>query len=351
MVREPRAFAGCDEPPTLIDQRALLDVPGTERLERLVRLAASALRVEIAAVAVHTSDRVWFQAIAGASAVVAGAETLCEIAFRSEGPTVIGDARADPRVGPYSRDAGNPGLRFFASHPLFAVDGGRIGGVCVMDFEPREFDGLAMRTLADIARMVETELRDGSLTRTQVELANNLEAARPQLLRDDLTQTWNRTGILEILARECARASRHQQRLGAALVDLDQLKRINDAHGHRIGDRVLRSAAERMIESVRPYDAIGRYGGEEFLVVIVENDPAVLFEIAERIRRNVAETRVHTDGAAIQITVSIGVAYTEPWQKMDSSQLVQIAIEALDSAKRVGPNRVAVSNAATVART
>jgi len=106
-----------------------------------------------------------------------------------------------------------------------------------------------------------------------------------------------------------------------------------------------------MIESVRPYDAIGRYDGEEFLVVIVENNPAVLFEIAERIRRNVADTPVRTDGAAIQITVSIGVAYTEPWQKMDSSQLVQIAIEALDSAKRVGPNRVAVSNATAVART
>src|SRR5260370_11810696 len=116
---------------------------------------------------------------------------------------------------------------------------------------------------------LKVRLRAGTrLVDLQAQLLSAREALREQATRDSLTRLWNRSSIIEIMQRELARGLRENTSLGVIMLHLDHFKTINDTHGHVAGDAVLREAARRMQTCIRPYDSIGRYGGEEFLVVV-----------------------------------------------------------------------------------
>lgn len=323
----------------------LLDTQREERFDRITRLACRALGMPIAAISLVDRDRIWFKSIHGlALTEVARPGTFCDAALAADEALQVRDASADPRFASLPLVSGEPFLRFYASHPLNAPDGRRLGGLCVLDTRPRELAEGELEILRDLARIVETELQVDALSQARSELASDLDAARRQVYIDTLTQTWNRAGILEILQREHARARRTKSLLGIAMVDLDNFKAVNDTYGHLTGDRVLRAAAERMIEAVRPYDAVGRYGGEEFLIVLAERDVERVAAIAERVRANIAQRPVSVDRRAIAISASVGVACSDaPLGQQDVHQLLQRADEALYSAKRSGRNRVVIA--------
>ena len=320
----------------------VLEPAREERFERITRLACLALGTPIAAIALVDCDRVWYKSICGLSVEsLPRPATFCHRALETDGPTVIEDAAQDARFASLPLVSESPHLRFYASHPLYAQDGHRMGGVCIADTQPRRLGDEELCTLRDLARVVETELQVGVLSRSRSALVNDLDAARRQIFIDPLTQTWNRAGILEIFQREHARARRTRTLVGVAMVDLDNFKDINDRYGHLTGDRVLRTAAERMIEAVRPYDAVGRYGGEEFLIVLVEREANRVASIAERVRANIAERPVSMDKRAISMSASVGVACSEQAVgQQDIHQLLQKADDALYSAKRNGRNQV-----------
>jgi two-component system, cell cycle response regulator len=182
------------------------------------------------------------------------------------------------------------------------------------------------------------------------ELARNREMFRTQALYDVLTGLWNRRAILDALERELARARRGSLPVAVALVDLDHFKRVNDTYGHAAGDSVLKEAATRMAGTVRPYDPIGRYGGEEFLVILPGCDEAGAQRTMERVRTSIAAAPVVTPGGELRISCSIGVACASldievaPELLARAQQdLLQRADEALYAAKRNGRNRVEVS--------
>src|SRR5262245_9743383 len=118
------------------------------------------------------------------------------------------------------------------------------------------------------------------------------EALRDQATHDVLTQLWNRVALMEILDKELARAEREEASLGIILLDLDHFKSVNDTHGHRAGDDVLREVAEAMRGTTRPYDAVGRYGGEEFLIILPGCDQVNAVSHAERLRKAVSQAAV-----------------------------------------------------------
>lgn len=324
----------------------ILDGPREERFDRITRLASRALDMPIAAISIVDRDRVWFKSIHGIPVTeLPRPSTFCDTAVDVEGPLVVEDAAADPRFSALPVVSGEPHLRFYASHPLFAPDGSRLGGLCVFDSRPRKLDDTQLEMLGDLARIVETELQVGLLAQARSALASDLDSARRQVHVDSLTRTWNRAGILEILQREHARARRSKSLVGVAMVDLDNFKHVNDTYGHLIGDRVLRTAAERMVEAVRPYDAVGRYGGEEFLIVLTERDPARVAAIAERVRSNIARRPVSIERRAIPISVSVGVACSDgQGGQQDLRGLLQRADEALYRAKRGGRNQVVIAD-------
>jgi diguanylate cyclase (GGDEF)-like protein len=171
---------------------------------------------------------------------------------------------------------------------------------------------------------------------------------RQQATHDDLTGVLNRGTVLEILQREMALFARGAVPVAVILADLDDFKQINDRHGHAIGDAVLREAARRLSTPLRPYDAVGRYGGEEFLIVLPGCGVESALLVAERIRAGLASSPVATSAGQVRVTISLGVTALEKGPVHAADELIKAADDALYRAKRSGRNRVEQSPASNL---
>jgi two-component system cell cycle response regulator len=174
----------------------------------------------------------------------------------------------------------------------------------------------------------------------QEQLLMAREALRQQATHDGLTGLLNRSSVMEILHKELARSQRENLPLSVLMIDLDLFKQVNDQRGHLVGDAVLREASARMKSAIRRYDAIGRYGGEEFLVVLPGCDAAGGAAQAERLRLALATRPFAISGQAINVTCSIGCSLVSGVSPSDADCLVREADEALYVAKAHGRNRV-----------
>lgn len=156
---------------------------------------------------------------------------------------------------------------------------------------------------------------------------------------DELTGSFNRRCIMRMLDDEIARSSRIRQPCSVALIDLDWFKRINDAHGHPIGDEVLRTFAITVFANIRGIDRFGRYGGEEFLLILPETEDDAAARILDRLRMIVAELDWSALSPGMAVTISAGIATLAPDETPDG--LLARADQALYSAKEAGRNRIA----------
>lgn len=158
-------------------------------------------------------------------------------------------------------------------------------------------------------------------------------------IEDTLTKLYNRRGLFEVGSREIARSRRFQRPLTVVMMDIDHFKVVNDTYGHLVGDQVLIGLADLCSKNLRSVDIAGRFGGEEFLILLVENDLESGQAVVERIRQLTAEQPFPTSAGPISITVSVGAAELE--ESMTSlNDLIQAADEALYQAKRTGRNQV-----------
>lgn len=156
---------------------------------------------------------------------------------------------------------------------------------------------------------------------------------------DGLTGVWNRRAIFDLLHREFEMAARLGGTTGLMMLDLDYFKDVNDTHGHAAGDGVLKESVRRLQEAVRSYDLVGRYGGEEFLVVLPRCDRSQVEECAERVRAAIAEEQKLGDGVALRITTSIGTTVADPAVN-NQDEALATADAALYYAKTRGRNCV-----------
>ncbi|HSY93394.1 MAG TPA: GGDEF domain-containing protein [Candidatus Binatus sp.] len=173
---------------------------------------------------------------------------------------------------------------------------------------------------------------------TQNRLLVTKEALRREASRDSLTSLWNRKAILAILERDLLRAERDQQPVGLIMIDVDHFKAINDSRGHGAGDSVLRIIASGIAAVVRPYDSVGRCGGEEFLIVAPGCGMTETWELAERVRCHVAGCSIMAGGSSVQVSLSLGVATGQIAAEME--KLLHAADSAMYQAKNAGRNRV-----------
>jgi two-component system, cell cycle response regulator len=171
----------------------------------------------------------------------------------------------------------------------------------------------------------------------QNRLTDALAASEFRACHDALTGLYNRGMIVSLLQREMARCSRAGRKLGAILADVDHFKAINDTYGHGTGDRVLLEIAGRMQSSLRSYDFLGRYGGEEFLVVTPDCEPEDIQEVAERLRKAVAKDSISLGDVRLRVTISLGATIAA---SADVGTLLKQADMALYAAKGGGRNRV-----------
>jgi diguanylate cyclase (GGDEF)-like protein len=174
-----------------------------------------------------------------------------------------------------------------------------------------------------------------------VENAKLFEEKERQARVDVTTDIYNRRGLLELGKRELDRAHRYERPLAAMMVDIDHFKLVNDTYGHPIGDLVLKELARILDDNIRTIDILGRYGGEEFVILLPETTPDSAYEIAERLRKTVAEHNFTPEHLDLNITISIGVAFSTG-ESNGLIDLIKRADNAMYESKDAGRNRTSV---------
>ncbi len=192
---------------------------------------------------------------------------------------------------------------------------------------------------------LEVRLRAGRrILDLQAQLISAQEALREQATRDSLTSLWNRRSILDVLETEISRADREATNLGLLMFDLDHFKSVNDDHGHLVGDVVLQQTAGRMRASMRKYDSVGRYGGEEFLAILPGVDESSIISQADRLRKSISDAPMmfasltKAEARSVRVTVSVGATIILPGKRVTAEAAIHAADEALYIAKRSGRN-------------
>jgi len=322
----------------------LLDTPAEGRFDRITRIARRLFGVPIASITLVDKDRQWFKSAQG---MVGKVEDPREISFCSrviedDEVYVVENALENPIFRDNPLVTGKPHIRFYAGKAV-KYEGERIGTICVIDTKPRKFDARMNQDLHDLSFWVESEFDSDRLSEAQLQLLSEVDRLREMALVDPLTRTWNRAGLEEVFHREISLAERNQDSLGVIMADIDHFKSVNDTYGHDVGDVVLKRVADRLRLSVRPYDSIGRMGGEEFIVVLPKSHGPTVVKVAERIRQSVANIPVELpEGEPLPVTLSLGTASARcgPSHAPTLERLAKAADQALYKAKEGGRNRV-----------
>jgi diguanylate cyclase (GGDEF)-like protein len=199
------------------------------------------------------------------------------------------------------------------------------------DYIPKPFENAELQARLQVGKRM-LDLQD--------ELNRAKEAMAFQANYDELTGLMNRRAVMKAMAKELDRSKRNSQTLYVCMCDIDHFKKINDTHGHLAGDAVLREIAQRFNTSLRTYDLCGRYGGEEFLIILNSKEGHIK-DVLERLRKAVADTPFKYEQTELHVTISCGVThYSLPTDKRNSTQLLADADAALYEAKNSGRNRI-----------
>lgn len=187
---------------------------------------------------------------------------------------------------------------------------------------------------------LQVRLRAGKrIVDLQAQMMQAREELRERANKDLLTMLPNRPAIAAKLEEELSRCHRDHRTVGVILLDIDHFKKINDTYGHFAGDAVLRETAARLRGNMRQYDAVGRYGGEEFLVVLPQVDLEQAVLQAERMRHKLHSSSMMVDGAELRVSASFGVTASDGSER-NADVFVRVADEALYRAKASGRNCV-----------
>ena len=322
----------------------LVGRPEEERFRRITRLVRRHFHASAASITLVDRDRQFLVSQQGLDCrETPRTESVCSLVVEDKAPLVIADLNENSRTREFRGLINRLKLAFYAGVPLFSPEGWALGALCVLDHTPRRFSEKDMEALADFAAIVEDEILMRRVDSHNQALISQVERLRLRAFVDALTGVWNRGAIFDLLNREMDRARRTREELSLVILDIDFFKKVNDTYGHLAGDEVLKELCDRLKASVRAYDAVGRYGGEEFMVVYPAADLAQATAQAERLRRTVEEKPFRLGGRDYTLTISLGVTAMEGVEDLPESMLER-ADAALYQAKRDGRNRVVSSS-------
>ncbi|MBB5193282.1 diguanylate cyclase (GGDEF)-like protein [Silvimonas terrae] len=251
----------------------ILDTAPEERFDRLTRLARRIFRVPVSMVTLVDSERLWIKSCVGGAAGETPRDTsFCGHAILDDAIFLIPDTQDDPRFADNPLVTGPPFIRFYAGYPLKVENGVRVGSLCLMDQHPRLLDDEERTLLHDLGRIAEQEL-----------IAQQLATL------DELTRLVNRRGFEALAAYTLGVCRRMGKPATLLFFDLNDFKEINDQFGHAEGDQALMEFAGFLRHGLRESDAVGRLGGDEFLVLLNDADEMRAREIIARLQHQLDE--------------------------------------------------------------
>ena len=301
-----------DDRQRLATLRALgiLDTPNEERFDRVTRLAQHMFEVPIALVSLVDEDRQWFKSNQGLPVAETPREiSFCGHAILQDEPLVIPNALEDERFSGNPLVTNDPHIRFYAGHPLCALDGHKLGTLCLIDTKPREFTDDQRSMLRDLSEMVQRELM-------VIQVATS----------DSLTGLANRHGFIAVATKAFSICTRLKRPALLMYFDLDGLKSINDQHGHAAGDRALWEFGEHLREVFRASDVVARVGGDEFCVLLTGTDTGK--EALARLRARI-DVRNGDPLEAFSLDYTVGAVGLDPERHATLADLVSDADSAM----------------------
>jgi diguanylate cyclase (GGDEF)-like protein len=307
------------------------------QIERIRRIGTRVFNVHACVIALQDVSQAGARPRCGVTSVEA---SFCASLPAPCGLKVVADTHIDETLRMHRMVNGSPRIRFYAAYPVYNSERAVIGSINLIDYLPRIFGKEDQQSLIDLAALVERELHLQSISALQVDLQKKNKNLRRKSLIDPLIGTWNRGAIMRILTIEVVRCDKAGIPLSLIVADLDHFKKINDTFGHPAGDAVLVKIADKLRSCIRPQDALGRYGGEEFLIVLPGTPHCTAMTIAERMRLAVASQPEAVGKAALNLTISAGISSTDLFASATTDELISRADMALYAAKNAGRNCV-----------
>lgn len=318
-----------------IHSLAIFYTPLDARFDRLTRLAQKALNVPVAAIALNHQGRLWFKSVQGWNVhELAVEDSYCARTLLRDEPVIVQDTQLDPDLARCPLTTEAPHFRFYAGFPIRQRTGAVAGTFAVYDRQPRKPTPAEVQALRDLADLAQREFLTAELCDAQAQIVNKLDLARRSAMIDALTRVWNRRAAEELLQCAGEQAGREDSGLAVIVLDINDFKAINDSAGHPAGDQVLRKVASILVSNVREGDAVCRYGGDEFLVILQRIGREEAGSIAERIGRRIGEFPVRTRSGPVPVSVSIGVAMRPPGREASMEALVDAADQAMYRVKK-----------------
>ena len=301
----------------------ILDTQGEDSFDRISRVAGIVTDTPIVLLGMIDSGQNWFKAKVGVDmAESPRALSFCGHTILDDGPLIVPDATGDSRFADNPLVAGAPGIRFYMGIPLTVEDGANVGTLCVFDLKPRELGDGQKSALHDLAMLATREL--------------GLHRAA---MTDPMTGALDVRVARHMLAQEAGRCAGEGSSFSFALFDLDQFKRVNDAHGHDAGDTVLAAVAQTCRERLRPQDTLFHLGGEEFAVLFADTPSSAAEGMAGALREALRQERYPVAGGAVALTASFGLVGGSG-ADADPRAVMTRAERALYAAKRDGRDRL-----------
>lgn len=320
----------------------ILSTPGEAAFDKITHVTQFIFKTPVVYITIMDEHRQWFKSAIGLGMKeTSREESFCaHVVYHGE-IMVIENAAEDERFVDHPAVCSGIQLRFYAGRPLRNYEGFVIGTLCIVDNKPRSLTAEEIKIFDYLGSWVESVFSGRGLSTVVGSLLEELDAKKRDSMVDPLLNVWNRRAIMDIFKKEADLASRQQSALSVLMIDVDNFKQINDVYGHGVGDRVLARIADTLRLSLRTYDSVGRYGGEEFLIILPHTELDQGLKLAERLRAEVASQPIPVHSESIHCTISIGIrslkAGEEPSLK---DSLIADADHALLRAKDLGKNRV-----------
>lgn len=319
----------------------ILESPLQEKFERITRLTKNLFDVPTAFISLIDDQCLLFKSLLGTDIVeLPHVTSFCDLALLQEDIFCVPETTKDERFSNNPYVIGDPHIHFYAGH-LIQLNHQKLGTISIVDHKPRHFSEDQLWLLKDMAALVDTEIQNYSISTDKGKLASDLDQARLASMVDPLTGLWNRQGMYNILKYRMDEYMANGTGFAVAILDIDNFKKINDSYGHESGDQTLKTIASILIDGCRETDAVGRWGGEEFLILINESNVNYVVEIAERIRSRIESQQVALPFALpLDVTVTIGLTGISPWTFPTLEDMINKADQALYHGKRNGRNQV-----------